>query len=185
MMHLFLIHPLLILNSMIVICDGFRSVVGVPYPNRVHDTPNSTLSDKIRNPFMFHSTDQYSRSLLPTASALFSKANGDENGDDEIRSETNDAPDQDNAKSVTTILSDGISLLSSFSIQFFGVAFALGLLLNICGFGYTFDLERGLHIDRVENLRREYQFKKAQREIARTSESPSLSIKSLGNYPPK
>ena len=49
------------------------------------------------------------------------------------------------------------------------MAFSLGLVLNLCGFGYTFDLDNGLEIDRIENMRRELQFR---REIVRSSNSP-------------
>lgn len=52
----------------------------------------------------------------------------------------------------------------SYCIQFLGAFFFMGLLLNFAGFGYTFDLEHGLVIDRIENIRNEIQF---EREIER------------------
>mmetsp|Transcript_1328 Transcript_1328/g.2866 ORF Transcript_1328/g.2866 Transcript_1328/m.2866 type:complete len:206 (-) Transcript_1328:576-1193(-) len=55
-------------------------------------------------------------------------------------------------------------LLFSYCIQFFGLFFSAGLVLNLLGFGYTFDMERGLVVDRIQNIRNEVQF---EREIER------------------
>ena len=54
--------------------------------------------------------------------------------------------------------------LFSYCIQFLGAFFFTGLILNFAGFGYTVDLEHGLVIDRIENIRNEIQF---EREIER------------------
>jgi hypothetical protein len=81
---------------------------------------------------------------------------------------TTDDP-EDNKQPALIKIFDGISLLFSYCIQFLGVAFSLGLVLYLCGFGYTFDLDNGLEIDRIENMRRELQFR---REIVRSSNSP-------------
>jgi two-component system sensor histidine kinase CreC len=62
-------------------------------------------------------------------------------------------------KEIVMKIFDGISLLFSYCIQFLGVAFSLGLVLYLCGFGYTFDLDNGLEIDRIENMRRELEGK--------------------------
>eukprot|EP00986_Skeletonema_menzelii_P019448 scaffold28060_cov148-Skeletonema_menzelii.AAC.2 len=54
--------------------------------------------------------------------------------------------------------------LFSYCIQFLGTFFFIGLILNFAGYGYTVDLEHGLVIDRIENIRNEIQF---EREIER------------------
>lgn len=54
--------------------------------------------------------------------------------------------------------------LFSYCIQFLGAFFFAGFILNLAGFGYTVDLEHGLVIDRMENIRSEIQF---EREIER------------------
>jgi hypothetical protein len=59
-----------------------------------------------------------------------------------------------------------IVLVFSFTIQFGGAALSLGLVLNLCGYVYSFDFKRGLEIDTIDNRRKEVQF---QREIIRTS----------------
>ena len=71
-------------------------------------------------------------------------------------------------------IAEYISLLFSYIIQFLGVAFSLGLILNICGYGYTFDFERGLEIDRIENIRKELQFR---REIVRSANDAAVADK--------
>ena len=52
----------------------------------------------------------------------------------------------------------------SYTIQFLGFLVFCGFILNLLGFGYTFDFEEGLRIERIENLRNELQF---EREIVR------------------
>ena len=52
----------------------------------------------------------------------------------------------------------------SYCIQFLGAFFFAGLILNFAGYGYTVDLEHGLVIDKIENIRNEIQF---EREIER------------------
>ncbi len=54
--------------------------------------------------------------------------------------------------------------LFSYCIQFLGTFFFIGFLLNLAGYGYTVDLEHGLVVDRMENIRNEIQF---EREIER------------------
>ena len=56
--------------------------------------------------------------------------------------------------------------LFSYCIQFLGAFFFIGLILNFAGYGYTVDLDHGLVIDRIENIRNELQF---EREIERES----------------
>jgi len=58
----------------------------------------------------------------------------------------------------------GIFKLFSYCLQFLGVFFSFGLVANLLGFGYTFDFEHGLVVDRIQNIRNEVQF---EREIER------------------
>jgi hypothetical protein len=52
----------------------------------------------------------------------------------------------------------------SYTIQFLGAVFTFGLVLNLLGYGYRFDFENGLEINKLENIRNEIQF---EREIIR------------------
>lgn len=71
------------------------------------------------------------------------------------------SPTEPSMKAQTTF---SIFKVFSYCIQFLGAFFFMGLLLNFAGFGYTVDLEHGLVIDRIENIRNEIQF---EREIER------------------
>mmetsp|Transcript_21855 Transcript_21855/g.45778 ORF Transcript_21855/g.45778 Transcript_21855/m.45778 type:complete len:206 (+) Transcript_21855:86-703(+) len=48
--------------------------------------------------------------------------------------------------------------LFSYCLQFVGAFFFLGFILNLLGFGYTVDMEHGLKVDRIQNIRNEVQF---------------------------
>ena len=61
-------------------------------------------------------------------------------------------------------ISLGIFKVFSYCIQFLGAFFGVGLILNLLGYGYTFDLKKGLVIDTMQNIRNEVQF---EREIER------------------
>lgn len=63
-------------------------------------------------------------------------------------------------------LADKVSLFFSYIIQFLGVLFTLGLVLNIFGYAYSFDFKNGLEIDTLENRRKQVQF---QKELMRSS----------------
>ena len=80
--------------------------------------------------------------------------------------QTNDTDEekQETPAPFLRVVNDVLFKLFSYCIQVLGVAFSLGLVLNLCGFGYTFDWDRGLEIDRLENIRNEVQF---EREIRR------------------
>ncbi|KAL9188993.1 hypothetical protein ACHAXT_011483 [Thalassiosira profunda] len=66
--------------------------------------------------------------------------------------------------SATAKVTSALFNLFSYTIQFLGVFFALGLVLNLLGFGYTFSFDKGLEIDKIQNIRNEVQF---EREIER------------------
>jgi hypothetical protein len=90
-------------------------------------------------------------------------------GDD--RSERSKEP------SMTSLISLGVFKLFSYCIQFAGGFFFIGLLLNLSGFGYTFDLDRGLVIDRIASIRNEVQF---EREIEREGREDAAAAKTMG-----
>jgi len=73
---------------------------------------------------------------------------------------------QETSEKTTTVRDATFSIFKLFSycIQFLGAFFFLGLILNFVGYGYTVDLQHGLVIDRIENIRNEIQF---EREIER------------------
>lgn len=55
--------------------------------------------------------------------------------------------------------------LFSYCVQAAGAFFFIGLLLNFAGFGYTIDMEHGLVIDKIQNIRNTVQFEmEIQRE---------------------
>lgn len=66
--------------------------------------------------------------------------------------------------STTAKVTFNLFQLFSYTIQFFGFFFFCGLILNLLGFGYTFDFEQGLRVDKIANIRNEVQF---EREIER------------------
>ena len=60
--------------------------------------------------------------------------------------------------SLTSQVTLGLFKFFSYCIQFLGLFFFCGLLLNFAGFGYTFDFEHGLVVDKIQNIRNEVQF---------------------------
>lgn len=56
---------------------------------------------------------------------------------------------------------DSLFLLYSFGMQFGGTLFGLGLLLNICGYDYSFDMTHGLEIDTISKMQQAHQFEQA------------------------
>lgn len=73
------------------------------------------------------------------------------------------APSQ-NKKSLSAQITFSFFKFFSYAIQFLGAAFTVGLILNLMGYGYRFDFDHGLEINRLENIRNEIQF---EREIIR------------------
>lgn len=51
----------------------------------------------------------------------------------------------------------GVFLVWSYSLWFLGGVFSIGLLLNLCGYGYVFSKESGVRIDTITQLRQERQ----------------------------
>ena len=155
-MHLSPIQLCLLFNAGIKLCDGFQI-----FPSTSISHASDTLTRNIPRPTTSTRSDRRKTPFfsIPPASRPTSLYAKREDGDDP----------EDNKQPALMKIFDGISLLFSYCIQFLGVAFSLGLVLYLCGFGYTFDLDNGLEIDRIENMRRELQFR---REIVRSSNSP-------------
>ena len=57
----------------------------------------------------------------------------------------------------------GIFLTWSYTFTAFAIIPAAGLVLNLFGYGYTFSKEDGFHIDTLQNLRTEIQFRKVDK----------------------
>jgi hypothetical protein len=79
-------------------------------------------------------------------------------------------------------ITEAIFLLWSYMIQFAGFALTIGLVLNLCGYAYSFDFKHGLEIDTLNNKRKQIQF---QREITRpTSTSKTQdTLKAVEDVP--
>lgn len=60
-----------------------------------------------------------------------------------------------------------INLLWAYTIIFLGSALSIGLLLNLCGYAYTFSFTEGVRIDTIQMLRQESQFQKEIRRSAK------------------
>ena len=76
-------------------------------------------------------------------------------------------------KQASESLSYQLFKVFSYIIQFLGLYFTFGILLNILGYGYSFDLQNGFQVDKIQNIRNERQF---QRELDRISPRSSGSI---------
>ena len=105
------------------------------------------------------------------STCIASKDDGEDNVEDDIidREDILDTKkkDKDEPTEATKIyrkIRDITFLPFSYTIQFLGFLVFCGFILNLLGFGYTFDFDEGLRIDRIENLRNELQF---EREIVR------------------
>jgi hypothetical protein len=107
-------------------------------------------------------------------SRLASKENNNDNSEeDEETIHNNNSDDADSTlpidlfsgdisekkvPSLTSQVTLGLFKFFSYCIQFLGLFFFCGLLLNFAGYGYTFDFEHGLVVDKIQNIRNEVQF---------------------------
>lgn len=99
---------------------------------------------------------------------------------DVMNESTRTSQRNDGMKKTLKKIGDGWDLLFSFGIQSLGLYFSVGLLLNICGFGYHFDLQHGLQIDTLENMRNENQFKREMQRSGRQTQETSSITSSTG-----
>ena len=84
------------------------------------------------------------------------------------------------AKASGQLVADALLIVWSIAWQLVGAAFALGLVLNLCGYGYTFDLERGLEVNTLSELRKSNAERRFLREFAKDDTTPPSSMSSSG-----
>ncbi len=144
---LFVYFPTLLFSTLAFITSGFQS----PPTQICH-----------------HHNRLYHEKSILEGRKVFILSNNNNNDDDEAETITTEEepkksvePTEPSMKAQATF---SIFKVFSYCIQFLGAFFFMGLLLNFAGFGYTVDLEHGLVIDRIENIRNEIQF---EREIER------------------
>ncbi|KAL3800577.1 hypothetical protein ACHAWO_009821 [Cyclotella atomus] len=73
-------------------------------------------------------------------------------------------PEPTKQQQLSRTITSTIFNLFSYTIQFLGALFTFGLVLNLLGYGYRFDLDHGIEVNKLENIRNEIQF---EREIIR------------------
>ncbi len=80
--------------------------------------------------------------------------------------------------------SDSISFqlfkLISYVIQFLGFYFSFGLLLNILGYGYSFDFQNGFQMDKLQNIRNEREFQREMNRMSLRETYTGASVSSVG-----
>ena len=158
----------LIFNATVKLCHGFSALKALVPPISSRSSPGALITPSppsldVNSLTIFRKKEH--TVCMPFSSALCSNKNDDDTTGKE--------------ENVIGKLVNGIFYLFSYAIQFLGVAFSLGLLLNLCGYGYTVDMHRGVEIDRIDNIRRERQF---QNEILKTSKISALPVE---NAPPR
>ena len=65
------------------------------------------------------------------------------------------------------LILDIVSMIFSYTITFLGALLSLGLVLNLCGYAYTFSLTDGIRIETIQQMRLEIQFENEIRRISR------------------
>lgn len=72
---------------------------------------------------------------------------------------------------------DAVEMIFSYSFQFLGNLLFLGIFLNLAGWGYYFDSNKGLHFDTIANMREMRQFHDAAKNMKpRVETRPSSSL---------
>ena len=95
--------------------------------------------------------------------------------DNQFNVTNNKSPELKNKEQLAQITGTIFDIFS-YTIQFLGALFTFGLVLNLLGYGYRFDFDHGLEINKLENIRNEIQF---EREIIREEREDYL--KANGN----
>lgn len=62
---------------------------------------------------------------------------------------------------------DVVSMVFSYTITFLGTLLSIGLVLNLCGYAYTFTWTEGIRIDTIQQMRQEIQFENEIRRMSR------------------
>lgn len=132
--------------AVFLLLNIFENSNGFSLPSRV-----SIDNYAIRNTADKNRVSEYWKNCRCPSTAIFQK---------------NEDEDEKKMGRLVVDLADKVSLFFSYIIQFLGVLFTLGLVLNIFGYAYSFDLKNGLEIDTLENRRKQVQF---QKEMMRSS----------------
>ena len=129
--------------------------------------PSTSTASQLHTNYNYNSLQLHinSRDSRFTTTCIASR----ENGEDDAEKDTDDTTDVSNKKeseepSSTAKVTLGLFNIFSYCIQFLGAFFFGGFILNLLGFGYTFDFDKGITIDKIDNIRNEVQF---EREIIR------------------
>uniref|UniRef100_A0A7S2E5W6 Uncharacterized protein n=1 Tax=Helicotheca tamesis TaxID=374047 RepID=A0A7S2E5W6_9STRA len=181
--HLLLLSTLLVFISQTTTCFGFAlwtssssaanhlhdKKISMEKTHRLHQIVQMRSRRSVNNAFCV-------RPMTPTettttTTTLYAQKDDNDTPNDNSNN-TNKEPSTQN-KPLSDAF-DTILLLFSYCTQFFGAAVSVGLLLNLCGYGYTFDFKEGLYVDKIENIRKEVQFR---REILRSAKESSGSSK--------
>lgn len=62
---------------------------------------------------------------------------------------------------------DIVSMVFSYTLTFLGTLLSVGLVLNLCGYAYTFTWTEGVRIDTIQQMRKEIQFENEIRRMSR------------------
>lgn len=165
----------LISSNFICFCGAFVSPIARSDIEAIKKSwTHHVLTKKSPPSRVYHRTICLNNALpLKRWSFCIASKEDDEDDDGEVKVEGKDVDQpplaianmtEKNDPPAAESISFNIFLFFSYCIQFLGAFFAFGLVLNLLGFGYTVDLERGLRIDRMQNIRKEVQF---EREIER------------------
>lgn len=152
------------------VCSSVHN--GIRRRNNVHHALYSKQSD---NDEGSHQQDIKGIEEKSTDDATLNDKVKDENSNT-TSSSTSTPPEESTPPPAPTEGKDSISFqffkVFSYMIQFLGLYFTFGLLLNILGYGYSFDFQNGFQVDTMQNMRNERQF---QREMDRMTRESSQS----------
>jgi len=170
-----LLFPLLLSITAIPSCRGFL----LHAPQRLPSSSGTAKATPKQNAQFWKS--RYSDPT--TITSLY--GGGDDNSHDKSKEnisipETDDSRWKSQGSREREIIGkafDAIFLLFSYAIQFAGAVFSFGLLLNLCGYMYVFDMEHGLEVGKIENMRTTLQFRgEVQRKSVNVLDDTSSTL---------
>lgn len=85
-----------------------------------------------------------------------------------------ESDDDDEPNSFGQVLKKTAETLDQFFWQSIGIAAAIGIVLNLCGYGYTIDWEHGLEIGKMGDIRTEMQFRREVERSSKMAKPPAL-----------
>lgn len=139
------------------VCNAFVSPIGNAIAKSVI-SHHGTIINPSKQLEHCHPIGMQSAKRMRTfiASKLDESEDDDEESVDKIVS--GEISEEEGDVSMLSQVTLGIFKLFSYCIQFLGAFFFLGLIANLCGYGYTFDFEHGLVVDKIQNIRNNVQF---------------------------